>query len=123
MSKVKSPKEKKELSLRKDRRNLYGECPTSSRKNIRKGKQRSHMQLRRSASEELRSLKGSTTEIDADRIEGRARDRVVALARSAFKKIPDAPLASALDRKSKRRNGEVAGPIRYNWGDNRRDHK
>ena len=37
MSKVKSPTEKKRLSLLRDRRNMYGECPTSSRKNISRG--------------------------------------------------------------------------------------
>ena len=37
MRKVKSPTEKKRLSLLRDRRNVYGECPTSSRKNIRRG--------------------------------------------------------------------------------------
>jgi hypothetical protein len=53
MSKVKSPTEKKRLSLQKDRRKVYGECPTSSRKNIRLNKQRGHMEVRRAASKEL----------------------------------------------------------------------
>jgi len=122
MSKVKSPQEKKRNSLLKDRRNVYGHCPTSSRKNIRLGKQRSHMEARRAASEELRSMKGSATEIDSDRVESRIKDRVLALSRYAFKKVPDAPLASALDRKAKWRRGEVAGPVRYKWGTNRRDN-
>ena len=47
----------------KHRRNVYGECPTSSRKNISRGKQRGHMEVRRAASEELRSLKGASTEV------------------------------------------------------------
>ena len=72
MSKVKSPTEKKRISLGKDRRNVYGECPTSSRKNIRRGKQRSHMEVRRAANEELRALKGASVEADADAIESRA---------------------------------------------------
>jgi hypothetical protein len=37
MIKVKSPTEKKRLSLLTDRRNVYGECPTSSRRNISRG--------------------------------------------------------------------------------------
>jgi hypothetical protein len=37
MSKVESPTEKKRLSLLRNRRNVYGECPTSSRKNISRG--------------------------------------------------------------------------------------
>src|SRR3954451_13286029 len=87
MSKLKSPAEKKRLSLRKDRRNIYGECPTSSRKNIRRGKQRSHMELRRAANEELRSFKGATHEVDAEKTEARAKSRIMALSRASFKKI------------------------------------
>jgi hypothetical protein len=43
MSTVKHPKEKKELSLERDRRNTYGENSKSSRKGIRRGKQRRHI--------------------------------------------------------------------------------
>jgi hypothetical protein len=39
MSTIKNPQQKKLASLKKDRRNVYGECPTSSRKNIALGKQ------------------------------------------------------------------------------------
>jgi hypothetical protein len=72
MSKFKSPAEKKRLSLQKDRRNVYGECPTSSRKNIRRGKQRGHMEVRRAANEELRSLAGVGNESVADAVEASA---------------------------------------------------
>jgi len=41
VSKVKSATEKKALSLKRDRRNTYGENPQASRKGIRRGKQRS----------------------------------------------------------------------------------
>ena len=98
MSKVKSPTEKKRISLVKDRRNVYGECPTSSRKNIRLGKQRGHMEVRRAANEELRALKGASVDADADAIESRAKDRVLALARSSFRKVPDAPLGVVVAR-------------------------
>jgi hypothetical protein len=63
MSKLKTPMEKKRIILVKHRRNVYGECPTSSRKNISRGKQRGHMEVRRAANEELRSLKGASTEV------------------------------------------------------------
>jgi hypothetical protein len=109
MSKVKSSPEKKRISLVKDRRNVYGECPTSSRKNIRRGKQRGHMEVRRAANEELRALKGATVETDADEIESRAKDRILALARSSFKKHPDAPLGEVLMRKLKRRAKQATG--------------
>jgi hypothetical protein len=107
--KAKSPQEKKKMSLAKDRRNIYGECPTSSRKNIKRGKQRSHMEQRRAVTEELRAIKGPANEVDADRADIRALDRLKVLARYSFKKKPDAPLAVALERKAKRRS-KIATP-------------
>jgi hypothetical protein len=109
MSKVKTPSEKKRVSLVKDRRNVYGECPTSSRKNIRRGKQRSHMEVRRAANEELRALKGGSVEADGDAIESRAKERILALARSSFKKVPDAPLGEVIARKMQRRAEHATG--------------
>jgi hypothetical protein len=103
MSKVKSPPEKKQLSLSRDRRNLYGECPASSRKNIRRGKQRSHRELRRTASEQLLHLKGSAEELPADEVEARAKSKILSAKRSSFKKKPDKPLAEAIAWKRARR--------------------
>jgi len=117
MSKVKSPQEKKRHSLLKDRRNTHGECPTSSRKNIRRGKQRSHMQLRRSVAEELRSLKGTSVEVSGEIAEARAKGRMVVLARSSFKKSPDEPLAIVVKRKTARRKKQQEGQPQnaVNW--------
>jgi len=109
MSKLKIPTEKKRISLVKDRRNVYGECPTSSRKNISRGKQRGHMEVRRAANEELRSLKGASTEVDADATEVHTKDRILVLSRSAFKKVPDGPLGEVLNRKLKRRADGATG--------------
>ena len=109
MSKLKTPTEKKRISLVKDRRNVYGECPTSSRKNISRGKQRGHMEVRRAANEELRSLKGASAELDADATEGHTKDRILALSRSSFKKVPDTPLGEVLKRKLKRRADGATG--------------
>jgi hypothetical protein len=109
MSKVKSATEKKRLSLLKDRRNVYGECPTSSRKNISRGKQRGHMELRRAANEELRSLRGVTVETDVDGIESRTKDRILDLSRSSFKKVPDAPLGEVVRRKLIYRTRQAKG--------------
>ena len=95
--------------LLKDRRNVYGECPTSSRKNIRRGKQRGHMELRRAANEELRSLKGVSVRADADEIESHTKDRIIALARSSFKKLPDAPLGEVVARKLRYRSRQAKG--------------
>ena len=104
MSKVKSAPEKKRNSLLKDRRNVYGESPTSSRKNIRKGKQRSHMALRRASAEELRSVKGVSNAVDGDLAEARAMERLAEQKLWAFKKEPDAPLAVVINRKQERRS-------------------
>ncbi|HEY1799882.1 MAG TPA: hypothetical protein VGG46_03015 [Terriglobales bacterium] len=103
MSKIKSATEKKRISLERDRRNIYGECPTSSRKNIRLGKQRSHMEQRRAVSETLRSLKGTMQSFDTDEIESQAKARLADLQRHAFKKKPDAPLGVVIERKTVKR--------------------
>lgn len=109
MSKVKSPTEKKRLSLLKDRRNVYGECPTSSRKNVSRGKQRGHMELRRAANEGLRALKGAVPEADVDEIESRTKDRINALSRASFRKVPDAPLGEVVRRKLRYRASHAKG--------------
>jgi hypothetical protein len=65
MSKLKTPSEKKRVSLVKDRRNVYGESPT--------------------------------------------KDRIVALSRSSFNKVPDAPLGEVVVRKLQRRARSAKG--------------
>jgi hypothetical protein len=104
MSKVKSPQEKKHLSLDRDRRNLYGECPSSSRKSIRRGKQRSHKELRWAASQELVHLRGSAEELSGDEVEARTKSKILAATRSSFKKKPDKPLGEAIARKAEWRS-------------------
>ena len=51
-----TPQEKKVLRYMSDGRNSYGESPTSSRKNIRRFKQRSRRTERSAVSQALRSL-------------------------------------------------------------------
>jgi hypothetical protein len=109
MSRVKSAAEKKRLSLERDRRNIHGECPTSSRKNIRRGKQRGHMEVRRAANEELRALKGTLEQSVIETSEADTRDRVLLLSRQSFKKWPDAPLGEVLKRKQKKRERRARG--------------
>jgi hypothetical protein len=67
------------------------------------------MELRRAANEELRLLKGTNTEVDADATENRTKNRILLLSRSAFKKAPDAPLGEVLNRKLKRRADGAKG--------------
>lgn len=99
VSKVKSPHEKKALSLKRDRRNTYGENPAASRKGIRRGKQRSHMGERRAISQILSHLRESAGESDADEVDVRAKTKLVERKHKAFKKSPDSPLGVAVKRK------------------------
>jgi hypothetical protein len=99
VSKVKSPKEKKALSLKKDRRNTYGENPAASRKGIRSGKQRSHMGERRAVGQILSHLRESAGKSDADEADVRARTKLVERKHKAFKKSPDSPLGVVVKRK------------------------
>jgi hypothetical protein len=63
MSKIKNPTEKKQLGLKRDRRDTYGENSKSSRKSIASGKQRRHMDERRGAAELLHGLHGVVDEV------------------------------------------------------------
>jgi hypothetical protein len=99
MSTIKSPQDKKKQSLQKDRRNTYGENSKSSRRNIRKGKQRSHMEERRLANAALSTIKGSLEEEVVEVAELEARVRMIQSQREAFEKRPDTPLREVLDRK------------------------
>jgi hypothetical protein len=99
MSIVKSPKEKKQLSLERDRRNTYGENSKSSRKSIQRGKQRRHMDERRTAGEVLRRLKGNIHEDEATDAELLVKSRMTDSQRRGFKKQPDSPLVEVLAAK------------------------
>jgi hypothetical protein len=99
MSTVKNPDDKKRMSLARDRRNRYGENSKSSRKNIQRGKQRRHMDERRTAGEVLGQLKGFVQEDDATEAELRAKTRIIDSQRRGFRKRPDTPLGIVLAEK------------------------
>lgn len=99
MSKIKSPQQKKQLSLELDRRNVYGENAKASRKGIRKGKQRSHMVERRTAKAPLIAVKGVPDNDTAVEAEVKTRQSLVRAKRASFKKTPDLPLKEVLRRK------------------------
>ena len=99
MSTVKNPEEKKRLSLARDRRNRYGENSKSSRKSIRRGKQRRHMDERRTVGEVLGQLKGNVQEDDATEVELRAKTRIADSRGRGFRKRPDTPLGVVLAAK------------------------
>jgi hypothetical protein len=116
VSKVKSPNEKKALSLKRDRRNTYGENPAASRKGIMRGKQRSHMGERRAVSQILSHLREGAGESDADEADVRAKTKLVERKHKAFKKSPDSPLGVVIKRKLARREklsqSQTDGPAR-----------
>jgi|SRR5579884_1863120 hypothetical protein len=102
MSTVRNPREKKRLSLERDRRNTYGENDKSSRKNIPRAKQRRHMDERRTVAQALSNLKGTVYEDDALQVEVLTRTRTIDSRRRGFKKCPDTPLKDFLARKRPR---------------------
>ena len=99
MSKIKSPQDKKTLSLSRDRRNTYGENPAASRQGIRRGKQRSHMGERRAVNQILGHLRESAAEDDATEADVQAKTSIVKSKRKAFRKLPDSPLGAVIERK------------------------
>ena len=103
MSKVKSPQDKKRLSLENDRRNTWGENQKSSRKNIPRAKQRQHRDERRSVAEVLRNLKATDDEDIAVDAELLVKTKIAQSRGLGFKKRPDVPLIEVLVRKGKRK--------------------
>lgn len=103
MSKIKDPARKKSFSLKRDRRNVYGEHSKGSRKNIRRGKQRQHMDERRAVAHVLRRLNGQTDEDAASLAELEVKITVADSRNRGFKKKPDQPLEVMLARKKSRR--------------------
>src|ERR1700756_5152514 len=99
MSTIKSPRDKKKISLERDRRNTYGEDTKSSRKNIPKSKQRSHQSMRRAANSPLRAVQGEDAVDLADLAEGHSRTALIEKKRQSFRKSPDEPLGVVLARK------------------------
>jgi len=109
MSTVKDTEEKKSLSLKLDRRNTYGENSKASRTGIRRGKQRRHMNERRTVGAALGQLKGSVQEDDATNAELKAKTSVTSSQRRGFKKKPDVPLGVVLATKRARKPKFSAG--------------
>jgi len=100
MSKIKTPQEKKAKSLKLDRRNAYHENPAASRKGIARGKQRAHMNERRSASQTLNELRGRRVDDDdASDAELSVKVKVAISRGKGFKKQSDIPLKQMIERK------------------------
>jgi hypothetical protein len=91
MSKIKTPRQKKQLSLERDRRNAYREDSKASRKNIARGKQRRHMDERRAVAQVLSGLKGKVEEGVAANAELQVKVSVADSRNRGFRKVPDEP--------------------------------
>ena len=105
MSKIKSPREKKVLSLKRDRRNIFGENSKASRKAIPRRKQLSHMGERRAVSQILSHLRESAEEADASEADALAKTELIDRKHKAFRKSPDSPLGVVLKEKLAKREG------------------
>lgn len=98
--KQKSPQEKKELSLKRDRRNTYGENDKSSRKNIPRSKAISLRAVRRTAKTDTRRVaddNDTRAEITASTLTKRR------LQKGDWKKGPDEPLGKVIKDQLKAR--------------------
>jgi hypothetical protein len=98
---AKTPQEKKKLSLKKDRRNVYGENDKASRKGIPRSKQLSHMAERRAVQSALapaKQARASDIEI-ADEVQFATKTQTIQGKRKAFRKTPDVSLGVVLKRK------------------------
>jgi len=94
-----TPQEKKQLSLKKDRRNVYGEGPHGARKNIpfrKKLRNRANRHLQESG---LPTGPVPVDSCDVDEIE----TAMLSKAPVVWNKSPDAPLREVIPAKQKRR--------------------
>ena len=98
--KDRSPQEKKALSLKKDRRNTYGESPHGARKSIPKTKALAQRATRHGVKQDLHVL-DRLPETVAETLESSAAKDVRRLGR--WRKSPDEPLGEVLVRDQKRR--------------------
>ena len=114
MSTVKNPRQKKRLSLKRDHRSTEHENAKAHRRKIAKGKQRSHMDERRTVAQVLHQLKGHVEEDDATNVELEAKVAMAASHNHAFRKDPDVPLEVALsERKAKKASSQRSTTGRF----------
>jgi hypothetical protein len=97
--KTRTPQQKKALSYARDRRNVYGEAPHASRKNIPLRKALRNRSNRHQANQHLAYGGVGFDEELADQIESQIHH----MAPQEWEKFRDAPLREALARKSEER--------------------
>ncbi len=98
--KFRSPQQKKRLSLRKDRRNTYGENDKASRKAIPANKARSHRAVRRTSKVAVtEALVAESLRADT----AQSTLKTPRLQKGKWRKYPDTPLGKVVARQLKRR--------------------
>jgi len=121
VSKIKSAREKKARSLKRDRRNTFGENSKASRKAIPRRKQLSHMGERRAVAQILSHLREGAAESDATEADVLAKTTIVERKRKAFKKHRDTALGVVVKKKLAERRDQShirqvdATPISLNF--------
>ena len=100
----KTPQQKKRLSLKKDRRNTYGENAKSSRRNIPKSKAKSHRKVRHQAKHDVEQLIG-LPDTKAELVESTlSKPR---LQKGRWQKSPETPLGVVVKGKIATRKATV----------------
>src|SRR5262245_26653740 len=94
-----TPQEKKHLSYKRDRRNVYGEAPHSARRKIPLRKAQRNRVDRRVANEAVAYLGPTPSDDLADEIESRVHHH----APQEWEKYPDAPLGRVVADKARKR--------------------
>jgi hypothetical protein len=94
-----TPQEKKELSYKRDRRNVYGEAPHAARKNVPLRKALRNRANRHIANQTLAYKGPAPDEAISDELESRSEH----YAPKVWDKHPDAPLAEVIADKSRKR--------------------
>jgi hypothetical protein len=95
----KTPQEKKRLSLQKDRRNVYGEAPHASRKNV---PLRKKLRNRANRHRQESLLPAGPLHFDVDDADA-IKSSMLTKAPQAWEKYRDAPLAEVIQRKQSNR--------------------
>src|SRR2546425_9295222 len=94
-----TPQEKKELSYKRDRRNVYGEAPHAARKAIPLHKALRNRANRHASNQAVAYQGPAPDDAAADELESRVHHR----APQAWEKYPDAPLGEVVVKKTKYR--------------------
>jgi hypothetical protein len=102
--KKRTPQEKKQLSLKNDRRNTYGESPHGARKAVPLRKRLRSRAERHASKVPLVAVDEEAVAVDL------AAARAERKRKGSWKKSPDQPLGDVLERKSKRRQRLQVSP-------------